>query len=224
MSRKSWHNFYKNNRGITPSNIFLHWPYLLKILSLRPKTVLEIGCGTADHSIFLSHLLPHLQISLLDYDKVILARLKNKLNNKRYRFHLCNFIDEKSVKRNLSYHQFDVIYSQGVMEHFNINDFQKIVTNFLPYSDRLIFSVPSESYPNKDFGNELLRNKAELESIIKQIPNIASKVSSYFPDIGYRTKYITIKKLKLNLFQAIIFLLFGSCHYLIKITKKEKTY
>lgn len=220
MNKKSWHRYYKKNKGITFSNIFLHWPYLLKISSLRPETALEIGCGTADHSIFLSHLLPHLRISLLDYDKNILARLKNKLKNNIFKFYLCDLVNKKSVKINLSNYRFDVIYSQGLMEHFSKINFQKVILNLLPYTDKFIFSLPSESYPSKDFGDELLRNKKELESILEPITNITLKISPYFPDIGYRTKIVKINKNKLNLFQAILFLLFGSCHYLIEISKK----
>lgn len=219
--KRTWFAYYKNHKNIYLSNILLHWPYLYRILQLRPKSVLEIGCGPADHSVFLSYLLQNTRISLLDYDKDIIVRLKNKLKNKIYKFYLCDLVDKKGVKRSLINSRFDIIYSQGLMEHFSKNNFQKVILNLLPYANKLIFSVPSEAYPNRDFGNELLRNKGELELILRQIKNISYKISPYFPDIGYRTKKLKIRKSKLNLFRAVHFYLFGSCHYLIEITEKK---
>lgn len=218
--KKSWFKYYDHHHNIYPSNIFLHWSYLLKIIFLRPGKIMEIGCGPADHSLFLTQILSNTGISLLDKDTKIINILKNKHTSKFSRYYLCDVTIKKNVERlNFQRNQFDIIYSQGLMEHFGKNVFQRIILNFLPYTKRFIFSVPSEKYPTQDFGDELLRNRKELEEILSNINGIKYKISRYLPDIGYRTKLIGIKKYKYNIFRSIYFMLFGSCHYLVEIEK-----
>lgn len=220
--KKSWFNYYKNHNGVAVSNIFLHWPYLLRILLTGPKKMLEIGCGPADHSIFISSLKPNLDISLLDYDKKIINKLKNKFKNKFNHYYVCDITNRIRVKKlGFMHNQFDLVYSQGLMEHFEKKDFQIIINNFLPYTKKMIVSIPAENYPNRDFGNELLRNKKQLTEILSPIKDIKFKINKYFPDIGLRTKMIKIKKEKINIIQSLLLIFFGSLHYLIEINKTD---
>ncbi len=220
--KKSWFNYYKNHNGVAVSNIFLHWPYLLQILLMRPKKMLEIGCGPADHSLFISSLKSNTNISLLDYDKKIISKLKNKFKNKFDNYYICDITNKTSVKKlDLKNSHFDLIYSQGLMEHFMKKDFQAIINNFLPYTKKMVMSIPAENYPNRDFGNELLRNKKQLTEIMNQIKNIEFKIYKYFPDIGLRAKIIKIKKEKLGFKQSLLLIFFDSLHYLIEINKKN---
>ena len=220
--KKSWFKYYKNHNGIALSNILLHWPYLLRIVQLRPKKILEIGCGPTDHSVFLSYIKPKTKISLLDNDKQIINSLGKKLSNKITKFHICNITDKKDVlKQNFINNEFDLIYSQGLMEHFNKKDFQTVINNFLPYTQKILISIPAENYPNRDFGNELLRNKKQLTEIMIPIKNIKFKINKYFPDIGLRTKIIKMRKEKMNMVKSIFLLFFDSLHYLIEVSKKN---
>lgn len=217
---KSWHKYYKDHHGVIWSNILLHWYYLALIALGFPKKVLEIGCGPADHSVFLSSVLPGINISVLDFDKKIIASLRKYDKKKIDKFYICDITDPKMVKKlGFKNQEFDVIYSQGLLEHFSKDDSQKIINLFLPYTKRLIFSIPSEKYPNRDYGNELLRSKKELGDIFKEIQNITFKIKGYFPDVGLRTKIMTINKGKLSFLEKINFLLFGSCHYFIEIKR-----
>ena len=219
---KSWFNYYKNHNSVALSNILLHWPYLLNMFLINHKKILEIGCGPADHSVFLSSVSPRTQISLLDYDKNIINSLRSRLSNKISKFYVCDITSKKNVDRlKFKKNEFDLIYSQGLMEHFDKKDFQTIIKNFLPYSKKILISIPAENYPNRDFGNELLRNKEQLIKIIKPIKNIEFKINKYFPDIGIRTKIIKIKKEKIGFFNAIYLILFGSLHYLIKVDRSN---
>ena len=215
--KKNWFAYYKNHHGIHFSNILLHWPYLLRLITLQPKKVLEIGCGTADHSIFLSYIILHLKISLLDYESQIIDNLKKKLTSKIDNYYLCDLTNKNEVKRQLNHNRYDFIYSQGLMEHFSKAQFRNIIINLIPFTKKFVFSIPSEQYPNKDFGNEILRDKKRIESILKLTNNIKFSITPYFPDIGIRTKILTVKKRKYNFFESVHFLLFGSCHYLIEI-------
>ncbi len=220
--KKSWFKYYKNHKGVALSNILLHWPYLLRIVQLRPKKMLEIGCGPADHSVFLSYIKPKTKISLLDNDNQIINSLKKNLFNKITKFYICNITNKKDVlKQKFLKNEFDLIYSQGLMEHFDKNNFQTIINNFLPYTQKILISIPAENYPNRDFGNELLRSKKQLTEVISPIKNIKFKINKYFPDIGLRTKIIKIKKEKINIIQSLLLIFFGSLHYLIEINKKD---
>lgn len=217
---KSWSDYYKNHHQMRISNIILHWPYLLSIWKEHPKRILEIGCGPADHSVFLSKKMSNTQFTLLDNDPGIVKWLKEKYAN-RFEVISCDITSEKDVTHlNFKKNTFDVVYSQGLMEHFEEKEFIKIIEHFLPYSKKTIFSVPSDKYPDQDFGNEILRTKKELADILEKIPGITYKVHSYFPDISLRTKLLRIKKFHMDWVDSILYLLFGSNHYLVEISKQ----
>ena len=140
----AYYTGYKSNF----SYMALHFPYLFAILFQRPKTVLEIGCGSADHSMFLKKYLPKTVVSLLDNDQKILdsAKLacKNKISNSYY----VDILNKSEVQFRP---RFDVIMSQGLMEHFNDSQFIQIVDNFRGKAGAFIFSIPSDQYPILDF-------------------------------------------------------------------------
>jgi hypothetical protein len=217
-----WYSYYKNHRFISLSNILLHLPYIFTILKGKPQKLLEVGCGTADHSVILSYLFPKIDISLLDSDGRIIQSLQRKYRRRIKRFLLCNVLDQKMVQQVLQSDHFHVIYSQGLLEHFIDSDFYCIITNLLPYTTRFVFSIPSENYPTKDFGNELLRSSEQIKRILSSIEGINYKIDRYHPDIGVRTKLIAIRQNRLDLVRAIQFMIFGSCHYIIEITKNNR--
>jgi 2-polyprenyl-3-methyl-5-hydroxy-6-metoxy-1,4-benzoquinol methylase len=61
----------------------------------------------------------------------------------------------------------DVVYSQGLLEHFDNEGVVKIIHRMIQYADAVVFSVPSENYPQQDFGDERLMNIAEWEHILE---------------------------------------------------------
>lgn len=223
--KKSWFEYYKKNKAVTISNLFLHWPYLFRLISQLPKNLLEIGCGPADHSIVLKYIMPFAKISVLDNDPKIIASLRIKYKNKIDNFYFSDITKKEEIKKlKLKKNEYDFIYSQGLMEHFENEDFIKIIKNLLPYSNKMLHSVPSESYPTRDFGNEILRNRNQLNKLLNSIEGINFQIVRYFPDIGLRTKIVRIKRFNLNFLEKIFFLFFGSCHYLIEISKKDATF
>ncbi len=208
-----WDAYYLKHKP-SLANILLHWQYLLSILLSNPKNILEIGCGPASHSIFIKRILPSLRLSLLDQDTALLAKIKNKYKKKISAVHCIDLLSKDFGKIN-----FDkpcVVISQGLMEHFGDKEFIEVVNNFQGKAEKMIFSVPSAEYPTKDFGNENLRSKQEVISLLNDIEGINFKVKRYF-DIGIRTKIIAIQKRKLSIFKALKYILFGSNHLLIKI-------
>lgn len=208
----SWSEYYVGHQH-SYSNIVLHYQYLLAVLVCRPKTLLEIGCGSADHSIFLKKLLPKLKINFLDNDELILGKVKETYSDLVSGAYLADILDSAQVQ---SIPTFDVIISQGLMEHFNDEDFIRIIENFRGKARKYIFSIPSNNYPTKDFGNEILRSKSEVSSLLNSIPNITYSVSGYF-DIGIKTKFVGLS-LRKSLIEKLEYMFFSSNHILVKIS------
>lgn len=200
---KSWYTYY-SDKPYNISNLLLHWQYLILILWLRPKSILEIGCGPAQHSLFIKKLLPKTSIFLLDKDKKILQNIPDKDIHK---------IEADVLKIQPPA---DLVISQGLLEHFTDNQIIKLVKNFRGKTKMILSSVPSDNYPVKDFGNEILRNEKAYRDILGRVPDIRFSVIGYI-DLGWRTKMLGIKINKLDLFSSLEYIFFRPNHLLIII-------
>lgn len=212
MQQKSWHNYYKDAQyKMKVSNIILHWQYLLRIILLRPKKIIEIGCGPANHSVFIKSILKNTSLYLLDSDRLILEEVKkhNYCVSKYFNFDVLDYGKIKKIP------QVDLVISQGLLEHFNDEEFVQILKNFSKISKKMIFSLPSENYGHKDFSNEILRSKSEIENLLKK-GNFRKYRICYYFDIGIRTKIQQISKGKINL-KNIIRIFFQANHLLVEI-------
>ena len=212
---KSWNNYYLNH-SFRYSNIILHIPYLVKILLLNPIKVLEIGCGPADHSVFLKKIKRNTEISLVDLDGGIVNKLKKENQGKFKKVYLGDILDSTELNK-LKIPRVDAVISQGLLEHFNDKDFIKVIENFRGRAKHFIFSVPSDNYPVKEFGNEILRSKKEIKNLLINIDDIRFNVN-YYLDTGIRTKIFGAKVSKKSAKDKLKYLLFGSNHILAKVT------
>ena len=62
----------------------------------------------------------------------------------------------------------DIVYSQGLLEHFDDSTICQIVREQLVYAKiAVVFSVPSDNYKTIDFGDERLMGIAEWERILE---------------------------------------------------------
>uniref|UniRef100_UPI004047E12D class I SAM-dependent methyltransferase n=1 Tax=Flavobacterium sp. TaxID=239 RepID=UPI004047E12D len=212
QNNKSWADYYVGHQR-NFSNIVLHFPYLFAILWCRPRTILEIGCGSADHSMFLKKKFKKLEISFLDNDEKILANAKSAYADFIANTYLVNILDNSEVQ---AIPRFDVIMSQGLMEHFEDAEFTRIIDNFRGKTGNFIFSIPSNCYPTYDFGNEILRSQKEVQALLNAIPNIKHNIAGYF-DIGIKTKLVGAR-VKKGIFQKLKYLMFASNHILVNVT------
>lgn len=205
---KTWHSYYQE-RPEDVSNILLHWQYLLRIILLRPKRLLEIGCGRAQHSLFIKRLQPKILLFLADKDKILLQKVTINQKNKI----VIDVLDGRKVKK-IPYT--DLVISQGLIEHFTEKQIKNLIENFQGKTARMIASVPSINYPTLDFGNEMLRTKEEYKIILEKIQGIKFFITDYL-DLGWRTKLVGVKIKKLDLFKALEYIFFRSNHFLIEI-------
>ncbi len=61
---------------------------------------------------------------------------------------------------------FDLCFHQGVLEHFNEDLIAETLREQLRVSRTVVFSIPSEKYPQKDFGDENLWSVEKWERIL----------------------------------------------------------
>jgi len=208
----TWAKYY-SERNKNFLNIALHYQYLFAILFCNPRSILEIGCGTAEHSVFIKKIFKKINIDLLDNDPDILLNAKKLNIDFIEETFLVDILDKKSTQNLKSY---DVVMSQGLMEHFNEQDFIKIIENFRPVAKNFIFSIPSNFYPTLDYGNEILRSKYEITEILNKISKIDYSVNGYF-DIGINTKFVGLRKSS-GLYNKLKYFFLSSNHVLVKIS------
>lgn len=126
---------------------------------------MEAGCGSGITSIHISRL--GYKVTGIDIDREMLAFAKNLKNETKT---LVNF--EIADLYDLGYKNgsFDLIFSSGVLEHFDDENIVKIINSEIKASSKVIISVPSMviGVENKIFGDERLMSKDEWLEIIKK--------------------------------------------------------
>ncbi|WP_202318619.1 class I SAM-dependent methyltransferase [Archaeoglobus neptunius] len=174
----------------------LHLHYLLEVMKLRPKKVLEVGCGTASHSIFLSVFLRKTEFYCLDSNEKVLDVAKK--NSQRYKrknikfifgdaFHLSDIFKEK---------EFDIAISQGLLEHFSNEEIQKLINEQLSVAHVVIINVPSEYYPSEGvLGERRISKKEWWRNILREYMDKGYNVRiENLIDIGIRTRVLALKR------------------------------
>lgn len=150
---KQWNKFYSKTYDLEflIQNIFCHQQLFSAVWEEAPKKILEVGVGTGSMSVFLSFL--GLNVVGLDNDKNILkkARILNEKLNGR-----AKFIWGDAYKLPFGDKAFDVIFSQGLLEHFQDEDIIKLLDEQLRVGKVAVLSVPNKFYPRQDFGDERL--------------------------------------------------------------------
>jgi len=77
-------------------------------------------------------------------------------------------------------HPADIVYSQGLLEHFDNEGIIEIITEQLKYAKiAVVFSVPSENYPQTDFGDERLLDIAAWEKILEPFKDKLTQLYYY---------------------------------------------
>ena len=159
-----WSDYY--NQNITPDmyirNLYGQREFLTAIADAKAKKILEIGAGTGTMSIFLSQL--GFQVTTLDNDHKILevAKLaKEKFSGQN------EIVYGDAFKLPFADNSFDLIFHQGLLEHFSNEDIHRLLEEHLRVASTVIFSVPNNYYSKKEFGDERLMSKPTWENILK---------------------------------------------------------
>jgi len=151
---------------------------LYNLLNKYPKNskILEAGCGTSALSIYLSKKLNITGIDL-NKDMLYLAKKMNTSFNGKVKYY-SEDIFNMSFKSN----SFDVVYSHGVLEHFNESKIINAINEGLRVSKKYIISVPTIwDRSNNLLGDENLWTKRKWESIISKSNGKVINVTPSFP-------------------------------------------
>lgn len=172
------------------------------------------------HSLFLGFLLRNTKFVLVDQDLSVLYMARESLRSLNGRVYFCQ---ADILKLSFKETYFDVVISQGTLEHFNDSDLQQAVSEQIRISPRVIFSVPSDRYWQQDFGDENLRSPEQLKLLLKNLNiNLNYKVGYYKVDLGIRTKVAFYRHLRArgcSAGRAIWRSLKASFHILVRLEK-----
>ena len=159
-----WSDYYPKDisTDIYIRNLYGQREFLTTIANTQAKKILEVGAGTGTMSVFLSQL--GFQVTTLDNDPKILEvakTTKEKFGGRN------DIVSGDAFKLPFADDTFDLIFHQGLLEHFSNEDIHRLLEEHLRVASTVIFSVPNNYYPQKEFGDERLMSKATWESILK---------------------------------------------------------
>lgn len=162
-----WNEFYEEKIGlkrfvdiISGQQVFLQ-----KILHYaRGKRLLETGVGSGIVSTYLSSL--GFQIAGIDRDRKIIRNVADLHGSLRDFAEPARLINADLFHLPFRGRSFDLCFHQGVLEHFDRATIIKALHEQLRVCETVVLSVPSELYPQRDFGDENLWSVETWRSLL----------------------------------------------------------
>lgn len=169
---KTWHDYYPR----LDIGDFLHrLPFPSQASSLVAKyakpssRILEAGIGTAVDSIYLSHF--GYKVFGIDKDSLIIKNacgLNDSLKAK------AKFIQMDAFKLGFKDNAFDIIFHEGVAEHYKEKEIVEMLREQLRVARLVIFGAPSSRYSRRSpgtylegcFGDEILLSLKQWKRIL----------------------------------------------------------
>jgi ubiquinone/menaquinone biosynthesis C-methylase UbiE len=160
----TWHSYYSQLKvGEYLANLFGQRYFLERIDSEgQSLLILEVGTGTGSMSVFLSQR-GH-KLTAIDNDPEVLALAQ--VHADKFGGKALTFLEADAFALPFPDQSFDVVFHQGLLEHFNDSDIRAMLTEQLRVARKVIFSVPNHLYPRRDFGNERLMTLAQWDKVL----------------------------------------------------------
>lgn len=156
----NWHDYYHNriqNRVFEQAfeAKYIEFIKSIRVHAQKAKTLMEVGSGT---SLVTKLLQVNKDIIITDKNPAMLALSTQNYTKKvqRYAYSILNKHNFKA----------DLVYSHGVLEHFNPMQLKKIRDNLTLPGVTNIHYVPTIGYASKSFGDENLWNISQWLDII----------------------------------------------------------
>lgn len=174
-NKKSWGDFY-NKDTLTKNNVQdsvnSHKELFWTILGYKPKKVIETGCGTGEMVGWLSwkdKLIEGKKLMEDTIEKVIAVDIEKKVIQiaKQNLEAIDGKVDLVQADAWTYEEKADLIFSQGLLEHFSDDELRKLIDHQLTQAPVLIHSVPNSNYGKRDFGNERLLTNDEWYKIFQ---------------------------------------------------------
>ena len=160
-------------------NIFVS---CVKKFASKNDLILELGCGSGYITTRLGK--ESYNVTGIDYSETAPSNYKSD----NFKFILGDIRDE-SFKRNYRTKKFDLVYSQGVMEHYSDNEFKEILKAMTDIAKKVLIIVPSNlsifriyNFPQED-ENKSFFGKKRLEKLISGECN--GVTVKYLPATGF---------------------------------------
>jgi glycosyltransferase involved in cell wall biosynthesis len=200
VKKPSWGEFYKKHiltKEIAQSYNDAHKELFWLIRGFYPETIIESGTGQGGMAAWLTwdeqkilggeptSVHPK-RVVAVDNDKDVLklAKINMKLLEGK-----AEVVDENIFEDET---KADLIFSQGVLEHFSDDELIRLINHQLKQAPVLVHSVPNDHYGKLDYGNErllsdeyyyrLLRNMILLHFVTGQKMNLKNKHFLYLKE------------------------------------------
>lgn len=195
---KTWGDFYtgdlltKNNVQATAN---AHKELFWIIKSFEANKIIESGCGTGAMAGYLTWDVQAIEgkeptkhkpaeVIAVDIDPQVIKIARANLEA----------IDGKKVRLVqadawTNTEEADLIFSQGLLEHFSDKELRDLINHQLNQAPVLIHSVPNNDYKKIDFGNERLMNDSEWYRIFE---GFDMKIYRYWSEDGVKKQSILI--------------------------------
>jgi len=175
LKQKTWGEFYNGDiitKGNCQSAINSHKEFFWTILGFKPKKIIETGCGTGEMAAWLTWKNKAIEgktagketieeVIAVDVDPKVIKIAKANMESLEG--------TAKIVKADAWHYQekADLIFSQGLLEHFNDDELRDLISHQLEQAPVLVHSVPNSFYSKRDFGNERLLNNEQWYKIFE---------------------------------------------------------
>jgi len=149
---------------------------IVRRYSKKHKTILEAGCGSGITSIYLNALGYTVAGIDSDPDMIKLAKFIAKKKKCTVRFQRDNIKTLRHTKDH-----FDVIFSNGALEHFPDAEIVTIVNRHLLAADYVVISVPSDYFTKKQkiFGDERFLSTKQWQKIFSKTNSVCVEEFSF---------------------------------------------
>jgi 2-polyprenyl-3-methyl-5-hydroxy-6-metoxy-1,4-benzoquinol methylase len=159
----NWNQYYSTPLTLDGiiRNLYGQKDFLSAIYDSNAKTLLEVGVGSGAMSIFFSWV--GLAVTGIDADAQVVQKVQAESArlNGRAKFEVADTFQLPYPDQS-----FDLIFHQGLLEHFSDEEIHRMLKEQLRVARRVAFSVPNRWYPRRDFGNERLMSRAQWENIL----------------------------------------------------------
>jgi hypothetical protein len=161
---KEWLDFYGRPLSLKRYlwRILNHVEFLYDAIRSKPKSIIEIGIGTASHCLSISHFC-QLTVGIDDDLQIVKSAVAS---GKRFGKGV-KFIVADAFHLPFKEDSFDLCLSQGFFEHFDDDQVNKLVDEQLRIAPSILLSVPSHNYGRKDYGNERLLTAQQWSRIVR---------------------------------------------------------
>ncbi len=165
------------------------------------KRIIECGCGTGKISAYFQN--NGYDVTAVDIDENILKLAKEIVEKSSFekipKFEVMSILD-----LNYKPKQFDVAFSNGVLEHFSDEDIIRILKEEVKIASTVIFGVPSKYFNDDEFmhGDERYLTEEKWDELIQKAnANIIEKGAFHSQTLKKRIKNRKLFKQKeFNLF------------------------